>query len=87
MATVSALKAIREVQADHARKVAVIGFDDADLAVLVQPAITVVVQPTDLMARESVRLLFKRIGVGRSLPELRVQLDAELVKRNSCGCV
>jgi LacI family transcriptional regulator len=87
MATVSALKAIREVQADHARKVAVIGFDDADLAVLVQPAITVVVQPTDLMARESVRLLFKRIGVGRSLPELRVQLDAELVQRNSCGCV
>ena len=87
MATVSAMKAIREVQADHPRDVAVIGFDDADLATLVRPAITVMVQPTDLMARDSVRLLVKRISADHSLPVQRIQLHAELVQRNSCGCV
>jgi LacI family transcriptional regulator len=86
MATVSALKAIREVQAKGLRKIGLIGFDDADLAVLVQPAITVMVQPTDVMARESVRLLFKRIGADKSLPIQRVELPGTLIKRSSCGC-
>jgi LacI family transcriptional regulator len=87
MATVSAIKAIREVQAEHPREIALIGFDDVDLASLVQPPISVVVQPTDLMARESVRLLFRRISADAPLAVQRIELYAELVRRNSCGCL
>lgn len=87
MATVSAMQAIRNVQPDNPSEIAFIGFDDVDLATLVQPPMTVMVQPTDLMARESVHLLFKRIGSSEPFPVQRIELGAMLIRRNSCGCV
>jgi len=87
MATVSAMLAIREIHQIQPPKVALIGFDDVDLAILVEPAITVMVQPVDRMARETVNLLFRLIGSGRDLPPQRIMPEAELIRRNSCGCL
>jgi LacI family transcriptional regulator len=83
MATVTAMNVIREVQP---RKIALVGFDDIDMAAHVSPPITVVVQPTEVMARESVHLLFDRIGAKTPLAVRRIEPDATLIRRNSCGC-
>ena len=83
MATIAALKAMRS---EH-RKIALIGFDDVDLATLVSPTITVMVQPTEQMAHDSVELLFRKINGDLSRATACTQSMGYLVRRESCGCV
>jgi len=87
MATVSALKAARSPSRKRTRQLALIGFDDADLATFVIPALTVMVQPTEEMAHESVELLFNRINRNGSHAVQRILSEGRLIRRESCGCV
>jgi LacI family transcriptional regulator len=83
MATVAALKAMQRVE----RRIALIGFDDVELATLVNRPLTVMVQPTEMMARDSVDLLFRRIQ-GKGGPAVqRIQSAGQLIVRQSCGCL
>lgn len=83
MATIAALKAMRLEQ----RRIALIGFDDVDLSTLVSPSITVMVQPTEQMAHDSVELLFRKINGDPERSSTRIQSMGCLVRRESCGCV
>jgi LacI family transcriptional regulator len=67
--------------------VAVVGFDDFDLAEVTSPPITVVRQPAQEMGRVATNLLFERIDRGE-LPQKgnRIVLPVEIVLRRSCGC-
>lgn len=67
--------------------IALVGFDDFDLAELTVPALTVVRQPAQEMGRVAVNLLFERIHRGE-LPQTgnRIVLPVEIVLRRSCGC-
>ena len=87
MATVSVLKAAQSTLTTAKRPIALIGFDDNDLATFVSPAITVMVQPTEQMAHDSVELLFKRINGSTALQVQRIQFEGTLIRRESCGCV
>jgi LacI family transcriptional regulator len=66
---------------------ALVGFDDFDLADLTSPPLTVVRQPALEMGRVAASLLFERIARGE-LPQTgnRIVLPVEIVLRRSCGC-
>jgi LacI family transcriptional regulator len=82
------LRALSEKKIRIPHDVALIGFDDFDLATVIAPPLTTVGQsPVDL-ARRAARLLMDRIqeahsGV-ESAPE-KIMLPATLIVRDSCG--
>jgi LacI family transcriptional regulator len=67
--------------------VALVGFDDFDLAELTSPPLTVVRQPAQEMGRVAASLLFERIARGESQQTgSKIVLPVEIVLRRSCGC-
>jgi DNA-binding LacI/PurR family transcriptional regulator len=77
---VSALKALRDAKLSVPNDVAVIGFDDIQIAPLVHPALTTVRQDLVQGARIMVECLFKRMGGD---PADSVTLAPELIVRES----
>jgi DNA-binding LacI/PurR family transcriptional regulator len=79
---VGAVTAIRASGRSIPADVAVVGFDDSQLAATTEPALSSVRQPIEEMGREMTRLLMQEIRFpGR--PPRRVILDTELVVRGS----
>jgi LacI family transcriptional regulator len=66
--------------------VALIGFDDFELASAFRPSLSVVRQPAAELGRQAVRLLFDRLESSRVHPPVRITLPTELILRESCGC-
>jgi LacI family transcriptional regulator len=66
---------------------ALVGFDDFELAELTSPSLTVVRQPAKEMGRVAADLLIDRIVRGE-LPQTgsRIVLPVDIVLRRSCGC-
>jgi LacI family transcriptional regulator len=66
---------------------ALVGFDDFDMAEVTSPPLTVVRQPAYEMGSAATKLLFDRITGGET-PYVgnRIVLPVEIVLRNSCGC-
>ncbi|PRX97195.1 LacI family DNA-binding transcriptional regulator [Allonocardiopsis opalescens] len=79
-----AMAAIRVLR-DRGRRVpddvAVVGFDDSDLALHAEPPLTTVHQPIELMGSEMARLLVDRVHGERE--KIEVLLDTHLVVRAS----
>ncbi|WP_312807689.1 LacI family DNA-binding transcriptional regulator [Comamonas sp.] len=61
-----ALRAVHEAGLQVPRDVAVVGYDDIELASYTQPALTTVAQPTRAMAQQALAWLLERIQAGRS---------------------
>lgn len=78
------LRAVREQNLRVPQDIAVVGFDDFEMADIVQPHLTVVAQPAYELGRTAARLLFTQIEGG--VPEGDVVLPVELIVRESCGC-
>jgi LacI family transcriptional regulator len=76
--TVGALRAI----ARSGLPVALVGFDDFELADLVVPAVTVVKHDSYRMGARAAELAFERLG-GSELPAQRILVPTELVVRGS----
>ena len=76
--TVTAVRAL----ADRPRPVALIGFDDFELADLLRPGVTVVAQDPARLGRTAAELLFRRLE-GIADPPRRVELPARLIARGS----
>jgi len=66
--------------------VALIGFDDFEIAALLHPRLTLVRQPAAELGRRAAELLFERLDGRSSKPVQRVVLATELIVRESCGC-
>lgn len=72
--------------------VALLGYDDFQLADTVRPPITVIQQPIEQIGHVAAELLFKRLlGTASSRPSRstithREPLTTKLVRRISCGC-
>jgi DNA-binding LacI/PurR family transcriptional regulator len=64
---------------------AVIGFDDIQMAALTRPSLTTVRQPMQLLGEAAVTLLFDRLENPEALSRHEV-LETRLVVRRSCGC-
>jgi len=68
-------------------EVALVGFDDFDLAELTSSPLTVVRQPAAEMGRVAANLLFDRIARGEAQEKgAKIVLPVEIVLRRSCGC-
>jgi LacI family transcriptional regulator len=81
------LRALADLGASVPEQVALIGFDDFELAEVLQPALTVVRQPVYEVGRVAAGLLFDRIKSDEFPKEgNKVILPVELVIRCSCGC-
>ena len=81
------LEALLHLGVKVPQDVALVAFDDFDMAELVSPPLTVVRQPAQEMGRVATNLLFDRIARGE-LPRTgnRIVLPVEIVLRRSCGC-
>lgn len=83
------LKLLPEMQLRIPENVALIGFDDFELASLMTPPLTAIAQCPTEMAQRAPTLLFERIAnndnSGRT--PAKVVLLVRLVIRSSCGCV
>jgi LacI family transcriptional regulator len=81
-----ALHAIATLNIQIPDEMALIGFDDFELADLLRPALTVVRQPTEQLGHEAANLLFARLNGAAGAPPEKRLLPVELVIRRSCGC-
>jgi len=69
--------------------VALLGFDDFELAETVRPSITVIQQPIDQIGRMAAELLFDRMlapADGATTRKQHIHLKTQLILRASCGC-
>lgn len=87
LATRYVLDALLQLGVKMPHDLALVGFDDFDLADLTSPPLTVVRQPALEMGRVATNLLLDRI-TSREVAETgnRIVLPVEIVLRRSCGC-
>jgi LacI family transcriptional regulator len=92
--TIYAFEVLQKLNVSIPGSVALLGFDDFELASTVRPSISVVEQPVEEIARIAAELLFKQLLDGVKTPrnahaeqtEL-IKLETRLIRRSSCGCV
>jgi DNA-binding LacI/PurR family transcriptional regulator len=82
--TIGALNAIHESGCQIPDDIAVIGFDDLDWAVSLNPPLTTIAQPTFDIGKHAADLLLVRIA-DPARPARTVMLNTQLIVRESCG--
>lgn len=94
LATIYACEVFQKLNISIPKKVALIGFDDFELASTLRPSISVVRQPSEDVGRIATELLFDQLmNLRRGTPShgdkakpQHIKLENRLVLRNSCGC-
>jgi LacI family transcriptional regulator len=91
--TIYAFEVLQKLNVSVPKTIALLGFDDFELAATVRPSISVVQQPVEEIGRVAAELLFeqllgKRISrtSGKAKRPRHVTLETRLVQRSSCGC-
>ena len=80
--TAGAFQAIRDCKLKVPNDIALVGFDETTWGALVDPPITVIVQPTEEIGRTATELLFQRIAEPERAPKT-VILKGKLLVRGS----
>ncbi len=78
------LRALHEEKVRIPQKMAIVSFDDIPWAMVLQPALTTVAQPTYELGASAARLLLERLSDPRRAPQ-QVRLQTQLMVRASCG--
>ena len=84
--SIRVLRGLKAMRKYVLKDVALISFDDFDLAEVVPPGITVVRQPTNELGFRAAQSLFDRINAKGHPPARKIILSTELIIRGSCGC-
>lgn len=91
--TIYAFEVLQKFNIRIPESVALLGFDDFELATTLRPSVSVVQQPVEDIGRKAAELLFQRFeendGGGsprRPAVMRRVLLATSLIRRSSCGC-
>jgi len=84
--TMLILRVLRQLGIKVGRDIALISFDDFELAEVLTPSLTVVRQPSAELGRQAAELLFKRIEDTIPLPAQSIVLSTTFHIRGSCGC-
>jgi LacI family transcriptional regulator len=80
------LHALTVLNAKIPEQIAIVGFDDFEMADVLKPPVTVVRQPTDVLGRIAAELLFSKLSdTARTDRAKHIVLPVELVIRKSCG--
>jgi len=92
-ATIHAFEVLQRLGIPVPESIALIGFDDFDLASTVRPSISVIQQPIEEIGRRAAEILFEQLfddhKTGRSSSSKRsqqIRLHTHLIRRSSCGC-
>ncbi len=80
-----ALQAIKERELCIPEDVALIGYNDLDIATLVEPPLTTVAAPVRDLGATAMGML-QRLVAGEMIEERKVALPTRLVIRRTCGC-
>jgi LacI family transcriptional regulator len=89
--TIFAFEVLQALNVAVPKSVALLGFDDFELASTVRPSISVVQQPVEEIGRQAAEILFDQLlderksGMQQKMP-LQVKLQTRLIQRSSCGC-
>jgi LacI family transcriptional regulator len=86
LATMRAFEALDDMNVCIPEQVALLGFDDFELAAALKPRLSVVSQPIESLGREAARLLLDRLVSKTRSMGLRTALPVSLIVRQSCGC-
>lgn len=84
--TIYAVQILQELKVGIPERVALLGFDDFELAATLRPPISVVQQPVDDVGRTAAELLFDQLLDGKVRKQEEIKLRTRLVLRSSCGC-
>jgi LacI family transcriptional regulator len=91
--TIFAFEALQKLNVPIPSAVALMGYDDFELAATVRPSISVIQQPVEEIGRITAELLFEELHIqsrhersSRPRPARSVQLETRLIRRRSCGC-
>jgi LacI family transcriptional regulator len=85
-ATIWVIEALKELEIEMGKDVAVAGFDDVDFFTLINPPVTAVRQPAAELGSMAARLLLQRIKGELEPSSLRMTLPVTMTIRESCGC-
>jgi LacI family transcriptional regulator len=86
LVTVGVLQALERACQRVPGDVALIGFDDFELAAVLHPRLTLVRQPATELGRRAASLLFDRLEGCQPREPRHLVLETELIVRESCGC-
>lgn len=91
--TIYAFEVLQKLNVQVPKSIALLGFDDFELASTVRPSVSVVQQPVEEIGRVAAELLFEQFLGERSTSATarlkrtqRVTLETRLIPRSSCGC-
>jgi LacI family transcriptional regulator len=91
--TINAFETLQRLQVSIPERVALLGFDDFELASAVRPSISVVQQPVEEIGRVAAELLFEKLlsrrkgnSPSRAWRPRKITLETRLIQRSSCGC-
>jgi LacI family transcriptional regulator len=82
---VGVIEALREAQLAVPEDIAVVCFDDIELASALAPFLTVVAQPARTFGTIAMQFLLERLDGGEVVPPRKVVLPPALIVRISCG--
>jgi LacI family transcriptional regulator len=91
--TIFAFETLQKLKVAIPKSIALLGFDDFELASTLRPSISVIQQPIEDMGRIATEILFEQLlptkkgkhQLARKKQDM-VKLETKLVLRNSCGC-
>jgi LacI family transcriptional regulator len=91
--TINTFEMLQKLKISVPKTVALLGYDDFQLAGMLRPSISVIQQPIDAIGHVAAELLFERLLGSPSVEEgaklarpMQVQLKTRFVQRSSCGC-
>jgi LacI family repressor for deo operon, udp, cdd, tsx, nupC, and nupG len=65
--------------------IALVGYNDLDIASLVEPPLTTVAAPVHDLGATAMQML-QRLIVGKTVEERQITLPTRIVIRRTCGC-
>jgi LacI family transcriptional regulator len=91
--TIFAFEVLQTLNVSVPQSIALLGFDDFELASTVRPSISVIQQPVEEIGRRAAEILFDQLREDRkstatttSKAALQIKLQTRLIRRSSCGC-
>jgi LacI family transcriptional regulator, galactose operon repressor len=91
--TIYAFEVLQRFNISVPESIALLGFDDFELASTVRPSISVIQQPVEEIGRRAAELLFDQLlgerkagAPAASKHALQIKLQTRLIQRSSCGC-
>ncbi len=91
--TIYVFETLQKLNISIPGSIALLGYDDFELAAAVRPSISVIQQPIAEIGRIAAELLFEELlrqnsgsGLSKHVLPKHVQLSTRLIRRRSCGC-